>query len=57
MEQKCANAAHPDSYGHYREASVTAIKHHWWWKVCSVVCILCDVVQCAACMCACLVDL
>ena len=29
----CTNAAHPDSYGHYREAIVTAIKHHWWWKV------------------------
>jgi len=34
VEKKCANAEHPDSYGHYREASVTAIKHHWWWKVC-----------------------
>ena len=33
-EQNCANADHPDSYGHYREAPVTAIKHHWWWKVC-----------------------
>lgn len=29
----CTNAEHPDSYGHYREAKVTAIKHHWWWKV------------------------
>jgi hypothetical protein len=29
----CANAQHPDTYGHYREAIVTAIKHHWWWKV------------------------
>ena len=29
----CINAEHPDSYGHYREAIVTAIKHHWWWKV------------------------
>ena len=33
MKMKCTNAAHPDSYGHYREAIVTAIKHHWWWKV------------------------
>ncbi len=29
----CTNADHPDSYGHYREAKITAIKHHWWWKV------------------------
>ena len=29
----CANAAHPDQYGHYRQGSVTAIKHHWWWKI------------------------
>ena len=29
----CTNAEHPDSYGHYREAKITAIKHHWWWKV------------------------
>ena len=32
-EMGCTNAEHPDSYGHYREAIVTAIKHHWWWKV------------------------
>lgn len=30
---KCMNAAHPDSYGHYREAFVTQTKHHWWWKL------------------------
>jgi alpha-1,6-mannosyl-glycoprotein beta-1,2-N-acetylglucosaminyltransferase len=30
---KCANWEHPDHYGHYRTASVTAIKHHWWWKI------------------------
>ena len=30
---KCTNADWPDSYGHYREAKFTQIKHHWWWKV------------------------
>ncbi|KAM9778705.1 alpha-1,6-mannosyl-glycoprotein 2-beta-N-acetylglucosaminyltransferase-like [Syngnathus typhle] len=29
----CINAKHPDSYGHYREASITQTKHHWWWKL------------------------
>ncbi|MPC13358.1 Alpha-1,6-mannosyl-glycoprotein 2-beta-N-acetylglucosaminyltransferase [Portunus trituberculatus] len=29
----CQNAKWPDSYGHYREASFTQIKHHWWWKI------------------------
>ncbi|KAI7799499.1 alpha-1,6-mannosyl-glycoprotein 2-beta-N-acetylglucosaminyltransferase [Triplophysa rosa] len=29
----CSNAEHPDSYGHYREASITQTKHHWWWKL------------------------
>ncbi|KAA0708216.1 Alpha-1,6-mannosyl-glycoprotein 2-beta-N-acetylglucosaminyltransferase [Triplophysa tibetana] len=29
----CLNAEHPDSYGHYREASITQTKHHWWWKL------------------------
>ena len=38
-EIKCTNADHPDGYGHYREAPVTAIKHHWWWKVCVCVCV------------------
>ncbi|XP_064382797.1 alpha-1,6-mannosyl-glycoprotein 2-beta-N-acetylglucosaminyltransferase-like [Halichondria panicea] len=33
IEMNCTNALHPDSFGHYREAKVTAIKHHWWWKV------------------------
>jgi len=28
----CANAQHPDRYGHYREARFTQTKHHWWWK-------------------------
>ncbi len=36
----CSNALHPDSFGHYREASVTAIKHHWWWKVRHFHCII-----------------
>lgn len=30
--RKCANADHPDLYGHYREAKFTQTKHHWWWK-------------------------
>ncbi|XP_077408668.1 alpha-1,6-mannosyl-glycoprotein 2-beta-N-acetylglucosaminyltransferase [Vanacampus margaritifer] len=29
----CLNAQHPDFYKHYREASVTQTKHHWWWKL------------------------
>lgn len=28
----CQNALYPDHYGHYREASFTQTKHHWWWK-------------------------
>ncbi|XP_065187270.1 alpha-1,6-mannosyl-glycoprotein 2-beta-N-acetylglucosaminyltransferase-like [Sycon ciliatum] len=28
----CGNAGNPDSYGHYRDAGITATKHHWWWK-------------------------
>uniref|UniRef100_A0A5S6Q056 Alpha-1,6-mannosyl-glycoprotein 2-beta-N-acetylglucosaminyltransferase n=1 Tax=Trichuris muris TaxID=70415 RepID=A0A5S6Q056_TRIMR len=23
----------PDRYGHYRNADLAQIKHHWWWKV------------------------
>ncbi|KAK7069114.1 Alpha-1,6-mannosyl-glycoprotein 2-beta-N-acetylglucosaminyltransferase, partial [Halocaridina rubra] len=30
---KCLNRDWPDTYGHYREASFTQIKHHWWWKI------------------------
>lgn len=30
---RCINAEHPDSYGHYREASIAQTKHHWWWKL------------------------
>ncbi|KAG4067969.1 hypothetical protein HA402_010655 [Bradysia odoriphaga] len=30
--RKCTNANYPDLYGHYREASFTQTKHHWWWK-------------------------
>lgn len=33
VETGCLNAKHPDSYGHYREASITQTKHHWWWKL------------------------
>ncbi|XP_068609854.1 alpha-1,6-mannosyl-glycoprotein 2-beta-N-acetylglucosaminyltransferase [Brachionichthys hirsutus] len=33
LKTGCLNAEHPDSYGHYREASVTQTKHHWWWKL------------------------
>ena len=29
----CLNARFPDTYGHYREASYTQTKHHWFWKV------------------------
>lgn len=32
-DKACLNANWPDSYGHYREASFTQIKHHWWWKI------------------------
>ncbi|XP_041951699.1 alpha-1,6-mannosyl-glycoprotein 2-beta-N-acetylglucosaminyltransferase [Alosa sapidissima] len=33
IKSECLNAEHPDSYGHYREASITQTKHHWWWKL------------------------
>lgn len=33
LKTGCLNAEHPDSYGHYREASITQTKHHWWWKM------------------------
>ncbi|KAJ8009164.1 hypothetical protein DPEC_G00086060 [Dallia pectoralis] len=33
LKTGCLNALHPDSYGHYREASITQTKHHWWWKL------------------------
>jgi alpha-1,6-mannosyl-glycoprotein beta-1,2-N-acetylglucosaminyltransferase len=33
LAMNCTNAEHPDTYGHYREAKITAVKHHWWWKV------------------------
>lgn len=33
LKIKCLNAEHPDSFGHYREASITQTKHHWWWKL------------------------
>ncbi|XP_030628694.1 alpha-1,6-mannosyl-glycoprotein 2-beta-N-acetylglucosaminyltransferase [Chanos chanos] len=33
LKTGCLNAEHPDSYGHYREASITQTKHHWWWKL------------------------
>ncbi|XP_072266105.1 alpha-1,6-mannosyl-glycoprotein 2-beta-N-acetylglucosaminyltransferase-like [Pyxicephalus adspersus] len=29
----CTNAEYPDSHGHYREATFTQEKHHWWWKL------------------------
>uniref|UniRef100_A0A336MCB3 Alpha-1,6-mannosyl-glycoprotein 2-beta-N-acetylglucosaminyltransferase n=1 Tax=Culicoides sonorensis TaxID=179676 RepID=A0A336MCB3_CULSO len=28
----CNNALYPDLYGHYREASFSQTKHHWFWK-------------------------
>ncbi|CAL8311882.1 unnamed protein product [Lota lota] len=33
LRSGCLNAAHPDSYGHYREPAITQTKHHWWWKM------------------------
>lgn len=33
LSLKCLNAQHPDSYGHYREATITQAKHHWFWKM------------------------
>ncbi|XP_035242031.1 alpha-1,6-mannosyl-glycoprotein 2-beta-N-acetylglucosaminyltransferase [Anguilla anguilla] len=33
IKKGCLNAECPDSYGHYREASFTQTKHHWWWKL------------------------
>ncbi|KRY15805.1 Alpha-1,6-mannosyl-glycoprotein 2-beta-N-acetylglucosaminyltransferase [Trichinella patagoniensis] len=33
QKEKCLNWDSPDRYGHYREASLTQIKHHWWWKI------------------------
>lgn len=29
----CINAEYPDSFGHYREAKFSQVKHHWWWKL------------------------
>lgn len=29
----CINAEYPDSFGHYREAQFSQVKHHWWWKL------------------------
>lgn len=31
--KRCNNWKYPDSYGHYREAKYTQMKHHWWWKL------------------------
>jgi len=32
-EAKCNNWNSPDSYGNYRSAPLTQIKHHFWWKM------------------------
>ncbi|XP_071083737.1 alpha-1,6-mannosyl-glycoprotein 2-beta-N-acetylglucosaminyltransferase-like [Haliotis cracherodii] len=32
-KRKCNNAYNPDSYGHYREAKVAQMKHHWLWQL------------------------
>ncbi|CRL07477.1 CLUMA_CG020445, isoform A [Clunio marinus] len=32
LKTNCKNALYPDIHGHYREASFTQTKHHWWWK-------------------------
>lgn len=29
----CNNAKYPDTYGHFREAKYSQMKHHWWWKL------------------------
>lgn len=29
----CANHDYPDTYGNYRTAKLSQVKHHWWWKV------------------------
>ncbi|KAE9554829.1 hypothetical protein FO519_001944 [Halicephalobus sp. NKZ332] len=29
----CNNWNSPDTYGHYRSAPLTQIKHHFWWKM------------------------
>ncbi|RMZ97687.1 alpha-1-6-mannosyl-glyco 2-beta-N-acetylglucosaminyltransferase isoform X3 [Brachionus plicatilis] len=31
--RKCNNADNPDTFGHYREATIVQIKHHWFWKL------------------------
>ncbi|XP_046358531.1 alpha-1,6-mannosyl-glycoprotein 2-beta-N-acetylglucosaminyltransferase-like [Haliotis cracherodii] len=33
LKRNCNNAAHPDKYGHYREAKYCQAKHHWMWKL------------------------
>ena len=33
LKLKCINAKYPDFYGHYREAAMTQMKHHWVWKL------------------------
>ena len=33
LKMKCNNAAHPDTFGNYRESKVVQIKHHWMWKL------------------------
>ena len=35
-KKRCLNANFPDAYGHYREATYTQTKHHWFWKVISL---------------------
>ncbi|CAL8101416.1 unnamed protein product [Calicophoron daubneyi] len=31
-DEKCFNEKWPDTYGHYRNGSITQTKHHWLWK-------------------------
>lgn len=33
IKSGCLNAFNDDTYGHYREAKFTQMKHHWWWKL------------------------
>lgn len=32
-QRGCANADFPDTYGHYREAHITQMKHHYLWML------------------------
>ena len=50
VELKCLNADMPDKYGHYREAKFSQIKHHWFWKVSTLIICLSVIVTAAVIM-------